>query len=101
MFVLSVWEGVLLPVPAPSFTLAKEERSYGLARTLDSAGGQEYRMEYLPAKSNTGMFGGNSNWRGPIWMPVNIMLIRALLNFYAYYGETTSRSNARPIPAGS
>ncbi|MGE5128772.1 MAG: MGH1-like glycoside hydrolase domain-containing protein [Sphingomonadaceae bacterium] len=51
------------------------------------AGGQEYRVEYLPAESNTGMFGGNSNWRGPIWMPVNAMLIRALLNFYAYYGD--------------
>ena len=51
------------------------------------AGGQEYRVDYLPAESNTGMFGGNSNWRGPIWMPVNAVLIRALLNFYAYYGD--------------
>jgi len=51
------------------------------------AGGQEHRVDYLPAESNTGMFGGNSNWRGPIWMPVNVMLIRALLNFYAYYGD--------------
>jgi hypothetical protein len=51
-------------------------------------GGQEYRVDYLPAESNTGMFGGNSNWRGPIWMPVNAMLIRALLNFYAYYGDS-------------
>ncbi len=51
------------------------------------AGGQEYRVDYLPAESNTGMFGGNSNWRGPIWMPVNVMLIRALLNFYLYYGD--------------
>jgi hypothetical protein len=50
-------------------------------------GGQEYRVDYLPAESNTGMFGGNSNWRGPIWMPVNVILIRALLNFYAYYGD--------------
>jgi hypothetical protein len=49
--------------------------------------GQEYRVDYLPAESNTGMFGGNSNWRGPVWMPVNAMLIRALLNFYAYYGD--------------
>jgi hypothetical protein len=49
--------------------------------------GQEYRVDYLPAESNTGMFGGNSNWRGPVWMPVNVMLIRALLNFYAYYGD--------------
>jgi hypothetical protein len=49
--------------------------------------GQEYRVDYLPGESNTGMFGGNSNWRGPVWMPVNILLIRALLNFYAYYGD--------------
>jgi len=53
-----------------------------------NAGGQEYRVDYLPAESNTGMFGGNSNWRGPIWMPVNVILISALLNFYAYYGDT-------------
>jgi hypothetical protein len=48
---------------------------------------EEYRVDYLPAESNSGMFGGNSNWRGPIWMPVNSMIIRALLNFYAYYGD--------------
>jgi hypothetical protein len=51
------------------------------------ASGQEYRVGYLPAESNTGMFGGNSNWRGPVWMPVNLILIRALLNFYGYYGD--------------
>jgi len=50
-------------------------------------GGQEYRVSYLPAESDTGMFGGNSNWRGPIWMPVNALIIRALLNSYAYYGN--------------
>jgi hypothetical protein len=50
--------------------------------------GQQYRVDYLPAESNTGMFGGNSNWRGPIWMPVNVLLIRALLNFYLYYGDS-------------
>jgi hypothetical protein len=50
--------------------------------------GQEYRVAYLPAESDTGMFGGNSNWRGPIWMPVNAVLIRALLSFYLYYGES-------------
>jgi hypothetical protein len=49
--------------------------------------GQEYRVDYLPAESNTGMFGGNSNWRGPIWMPVNALLIRSLLNLYQFYGE--------------
>jgi hypothetical protein len=50
--------------------------------------GQEYRVDYLPAESNTGMFGGNSNWRGPIWMPVNTLIIRALMNFYLYYGDS-------------
>jgi len=48
---------------------------------------QEYRVNYLPAESDTGMFGGNSNWRGPIWMPVNALLIRGLLSFYLYYGD--------------
>jgi hypothetical protein len=51
------------------------------------AGGHEYRVSYLPAESDTGMFGGNSNWRGPIWMPVNGLIIRALLQSYAYYGN--------------
>jgi hypothetical protein len=49
--------------------------------------GQEYRVDYLPAESNTGMFGGNSNWRGPIWFPVNMLIIRALLQLYLYYGD--------------
>jgi hypothetical protein len=49
--------------------------------------GQEYRVNYLPAESDTGMFGGNSNWRGPIWMPVNALLIRGLLQYYLYYGD--------------
>jgi hypothetical protein len=51
------------------------------------AGDQEYRVSYLPAESDSGMFGGNSNWRGPIWMPVNALIIRALLQYYAYYGD--------------
>ncbi len=42
------------------------------------AGAQDYRVEYLPAESDSGMFGGNSNWRGPIWMPTNVLLIRAI-----------------------
>jgi hypothetical protein len=51
-------------------------------------GDQEYRVDYLPAESNTGMFGGNSNWRGPVWFPVNIILVRALLQYYLFYGDT-------------
>ncbi|HEU4619631.1 MAG TPA: glucosidase [Gammaproteobacteria bacterium] len=49
---------------------------------------QEYRVQYLPAESDTGMFGGNSNWRGPIWMPMNALIVRALLQFYQYYGDS-------------
>jgi glycogen debranching enzyme len=47
-------------------------------------GGQDYKVQYLPAESNTGMFGGNSNWRGPVWMPVNTLIVRALINLYAF-----------------
>jgi hypothetical protein len=49
--------------------------------------GQEYRVDYLPAESNTGMFGGNSNWRGPVWMPINTLIIRALQQFYLFHGD--------------
>jgi hypothetical protein len=49
--------------------------------------GQSSTVGYLPAESDSGMFGGNSNWRGPIWMPVNAVLIRALLQYYLYYGD--------------
>jgi hypothetical protein len=47
----------------------------------------EYRVDYLPAESNTGLFGGNSNWRGPIWLSVNALIVRALLQYYLYYGD--------------
>ena len=50
-------------------------------------GGHEYTVQYLPEESNTGMFGGNSNWRGPIWMPVNTLILRGLLSMYAFYGD--------------
>jgi hypothetical protein len=50
-------------------------------------GDQQYQVRYLPAESNTGMFGGNSNWRGPVWMPVNTLIIRALINLYSFYGD--------------
>jgi hypothetical protein len=50
-------------------------------------GDQDYRVSYLPGESDSGMFGGNSNWRGPIWMPVNGLIIRALLQYHTYYGN--------------
>ncbi len=60
-------------------------------------GGKEYQVSYLPAESDSGMFGGNSNWRGPVWFPMNILLVRALIEFYAYYGD----SFRVECPAGS
>jgi hypothetical protein len=52
------------------------------------SGGQEFRVGYLPGDSDSGMFGGNSNWRGPVWMPVNALLYVALLRLAAYYGDS-------------
>ena len=48
-------------------------------------GDQEFRVSYVPGESDTGMFGGNSNWRGPIWMPVNALIIRALLRTLRFW----------------
>jgi hypothetical protein len=50
-------------------------------------GHETLEVRYLPAESDTGMFGGNSNWRGPVWMPVNALIVRALLNLYSFYGD--------------
>jgi hypothetical protein len=50
-------------------------------------GQQPFEVRYLPAESDSGMFGGNSNWRGPVWMPVNALIVRALLNLYGFYGD--------------
>ena len=52
-----------------------------------SADGHVYRVDYEPAESSTGLFGGNSNWRGPIWFPVNLLLIQSLRKMYSYYGD--------------
>ena len=49
--------------------------------------GQEYRVGYVPGDSDSGMFGGNSNWRGPVWMPVNALIVRGLLNLYGFFGD--------------
>jgi hypothetical protein len=50
-------------------------------------GGQEYRVDYEPAESSTGLFGGNSNWRGPVWMPMNLILVEALMKLGVYFGD--------------
>src|SRR6201996_6545055 len=48
---------------------------------------EQFLVNYLPAESDTGLFGGNSNWRGPVWMPINALIIRGLLQYYLYYGN--------------
>ncbi len=53
-----------------------------------SWGGEDHTVGYLPGESDSGMFGGNSNWRGPVWVPANFMLIRGLLHLYAWYGDS-------------
>jgi hypothetical protein len=72
----------LSPYGIRSLSLYHAEHPYAFR-----VGEQEYRVSYLPAESDSGMFGGNSNWRGPIWMPVNALIIRALLQYYTYYGD--------------
>ena len=50
--------------------------------------GQEYRVDYVPGESNTYMFGGNSNWRGPVWFPLNFLLIESLERYHHFYGDS-------------
>ncbi len=50
--------------------------------------GEEFRVDYVPAEGNTGLFGGNSNWRGPIWFPINYLLVEALERYHHFYGDT-------------
>ncbi len=62
---------------------------------------REYKVEYLPAESDSGMFGGNSNWRGPVWMPVNLLIVRALLNLYGFFGDDFRVQVPHWIPAST
>src|SRR5215470_374591 len=52
-----------------------------------SVNGMDHRVDYEPGESSSGLFGGNSNWRGPIWFPVNFLLIESLQKFHHYLGE--------------
>jgi len=59
--------------------------------------GSEHRVDYEPAESSTGLFGGNSNWRGPVWFPINFLLIEALQKFHYFYGDNFKTE----LPTGS
>jgi hypothetical protein len=65
-------------------SLSRQHAEQPFALDVD---GRRYEVSYVPAESDTGMFGGNSNWRGPIWFPMNALIIRALLNLYVGYGN--------------
>jgi hypothetical protein len=64
--------------------LSRHHREHPYVLTVD---GVEHRVDYEPAESTTGHFGGNSNWRGPVWFPVNYLLIESLQKFHYFYGD--------------
>jgi hypothetical protein len=72
----------LSPYGIRSISQIHRERPYVL-----QVNGQEYRVDYEPAESTTGLFGGNSNWRGPIWFPINFLIVEALQKFHHYFGD--------------
>jgi hypothetical protein len=72
----------LSPYGIRSLSRAHLERPYVLG-----INGTEHRVDYEPAESSTGLFGGNSNWRGPIWFPVNYLIIESLQKFHHYLGD--------------
>ena len=75
-------------VPEPATASARCRSGTSSIPTSCDVGGKEYEVAYQPAESDSAMFGGNSNWRGPVWFPMNVLLIRALFQFHAYYGDS-------------
>jgi hypothetical protein len=66
-------------------SLSRVHRDHPFVLRVD---GHEYRVDYEPGESTSGLFGGNSNWRGPVWVPINFLIIEALQHFHHYYGDT-------------
>jgi hypothetical protein len=65
-------------------SVSRYHKDHPLVLNLD---GQESRLDYEPGESRTDLFGGNSNWRGPIWMPVNFLILLALKQYHLFYGD--------------
>ena len=65
-------------------SLSREHAARPYSIELD---GREYRIDYEPAESTSGLFGGNSNWRGPVWFPINYLIVEALQKFHYFYGD--------------
>jgi hypothetical protein len=65
-------------------SLSKFHQAQPYALTID---GQQFKINYQPAESRSALFGGNSNWRGPIWFPINYLLVESLQKFHHYYGD--------------
>jgi hypothetical protein len=73
----------LSPFGVRSLSKAYQDKPFIL-----KAGGQDYQVGYVPGESDSGLFGGNSNWRGPVWFPTNFLLIEALESYHHFYGDS-------------
>jgi hypothetical protein len=69
------------------FGVRSLSKFYGENPYVLERAGHRLEVRYVPGESDTGMFGGNSNWRGPIWMPMNFLIIESLQRFHSYYGD--------------
>jgi hypothetical protein len=69
------------------FGVRSLSKFYGENPYVLERAGHRLEVRYVPGESDTGMFGGNSNWRGPIWMPMNFLIIESLHRFHSYYGD--------------